>query len=348
MSESGHLCEPKVNENQTQRFELPTWSKWCFNAKLNRHEVVSRCGEIWGRLAQARQEGADWPPGQWLCFSPISRKYRKNKGLVRDISRAHAPAWVDALETAARASGMAPRHWPGRQASRVYESWQSRWLGSLLQWLWLDSEPASHVSLRLISAAWAVSGGCQSEYLRPFGRPARRETGPQRPASDHLHFQPELGDSKLISTIRLPRPEPACGSRAVSATPCARRKPPGRHPCGPLRGCPAQHRQVIVPLAPNLQPRPSNDQSRLAYLNVPMAAWGLAYYSRTIVVFCGWRFHGKNKKFQLEKLEISKVQFIIIMFINSLPENWSREVIRFFGGFRWLGFQPPIKWYWWT
>ena len=73
LSKSGHLCKPKVNKNQKQRFELPI--KWCINAKLNRHKVVSRCSEIWGRLAW--QEGADWQSGQRLSFSQISRKNRK-------------------------------------------------------------------------------------------------------------------------------------------------------------------------------------------------------------------------------------------------------------------------------
>ena len=75
LSESGHLCKPTVNENQTQRFELP--SKWCFNAKLNRYEVVSRCGEIWGHLA--RQEGADWPPGHVASFFPDFSKVQKKR-----------------------------------------------------------------------------------------------------------------------------------------------------------------------------------------------------------------------------------------------------------------------------
>ena len=35
-----------------------------------------------------------WPPGQWLRFFLISRKYRKNKGLVRDFSKAHALDWT--------------------------------------------------------------------------------------------------------------------------------------------------------------------------------------------------------------------------------------------------------------
>ena len=84
LSKSCHLCKPKVNENQTQRFELP--SKWCFNAKLNRCKVVSRCCEIWGSLAQ--QQEADLPSSQWRSFSLISRKYRKNESLIRDISKA--------------------------------------------------------------------------------------------------------------------------------------------------------------------------------------------------------------------------------------------------------------------
>ena len=91
LSESGHLCKPKMNENQTQRFAFP--SKWCFNAKLNRSEVVSRCGEIWGRLARQEGLGADWRPGQWLRFSRFLKKYRKNEGLVRAIFNTHARAW---------------------------------------------------------------------------------------------------------------------------------------------------------------------------------------------------------------------------------------------------------------
>ena len=53
LSDSGHLCRPKVNEIQMQQLELP--SKWYFNAKLNHHKVVSRCCEIWGSWLGRRE-----------------------------------------------------------------------------------------------------------------------------------------------------------------------------------------------------------------------------------------------------------------------------------------------------
>ena len=50
---------------------------------------VSRCGEIWGRLA--RQEGADWPPGQWLRFFPISSKIQKKRIPCKKIFQGSCP-----------------------------------------------------------------------------------------------------------------------------------------------------------------------------------------------------------------------------------------------------------------
>ena len=48
-------------------------------------------GKDYGDCRASDLLGADWQPYQWRLFFLISRKYRKNEGLIRDFSKAHAP-----------------------------------------------------------------------------------------------------------------------------------------------------------------------------------------------------------------------------------------------------------------
>ena len=59
-----------------------------FNAKLNRHEVGSRCLEIWGH--KAWNGGANWPKRQCLRFFLNSWKYWKNEGHARRFFNPHS------------------------------------------------------------------------------------------------------------------------------------------------------------------------------------------------------------------------------------------------------------------
>ena len=80
-----------INLNKTIWLPL-FWRSWTRAVAHTRPRVLAwHMGRNHSQCRAPELTESDRQPGQWLHLFLISRKYRKNKGLVRDFFKAHAP-----------------------------------------------------------------------------------------------------------------------------------------------------------------------------------------------------------------------------------------------------------------